>query len=234
MSFFGMKNISSAYGKTDVLHGINIEVGQDEIVTLIGSNGAGKSTTLMTIMGIVAKTCGEIIFDNLNITELEPHEIVKRGIVLVPEGRRIFHRLTVEENLRMGAFLFTRHDKSMFDKAFALFPILAERRRQFGGTLSGGEQQMLAIARALMSSPRLLLLDEPSLGIAPKLIERIFEALHKIHEEGTPILLVEQNAKLALEISDRAYVLENGKILISGTSREIACNEDVIKAYLGI
>lgn len=203
-------------------------------MTLIGANGAGKSTTLSAISGLVSKTGGRIIFEGDDITSLPPHEIVKRGIIHVPEGRRIFPRLTVNENLAMGGYSRGKIDSAALEKVHQLFPILKERARQQGGTLSGGEQQMLAIGRALVAAPRLLLLDEPSLGLAPKLIERIFEAIREIHAAGTPILLVEQNAKLALEAASRGYVLETGTITLSGSGQDLLKNENVKKAYLGV
>jgi branched-chain amino acid transport system ATP-binding protein len=229
-----LENVSAAYGATEALRGVSIDVDAGEVVTLIGANGAGKSTSLLAISGLVKKTAGRIRFDGVDITNAAPHDIVRMGIVHVPEGRRIFPRLTVEENLRMGAFTLPSIDRDLLDRAFALFPILKERRTQAGGTLSGGEQQMLAIARGLMARPKLLLLDEPSLGIAPKLIEKIFEALAEIHKGGTPILLVEQNAQLALEFAQRAYVLETGGITLSGAGCELMHDEAVKKAYLGL
>jgi branched-chain amino acid transport system ATP-binding protein len=229
-----IENVSAAYGATEALRGVSVEVDAGEVVTLIGANGAGKSTTLLAISGLVEKTAGRVIFDGVDISRIAPHDIVRMGVVHVPEGRRIFPRLTVEENLRMGAFTRRAIDPELLDRAFMLFPILKERRSQAGGTLSGGEQQMLAIARGLMARPKLLLLDEPSLGIAPKLIERIFEALAEIHRGGTPILLVEQNAQLALEFAQRAYVLETGSITLSGAGSELLHNKAVMKAYLGL
>lgn len=234
MNLLTLENIGAAYGKTQALHEISLEVGSEEIVTLIGANGAGKSTTLLTISGLVNKTKGRILFDDRDITNAAPHQIVNAGIIHVPEGRGIFPRLTVHENLKMGAFSLKAIDTDLLEEVYELFPILKERINQAGGTLSGGEQQMLAIGRGLMAKPKLLLLDEPSLGIAPLLVEKIFEALQNIHEAGTPMLLVEQNAHMALEIADRGYVLESGNITMTGTGKELHNNEDVMKAYLGI
>ena len=216
---------------------LSIEVSQGEIITLIGANGAGKTTTLMSISGIVPPRAGEILFDDKPIQNLSPDDIVAAGISLVPEGRRIFPRLTVMENLDMGAFL--RRDKADIKKdvnhIFELFPILAERRHQHGGTLSGGEQQMLAISRALMARPRLLLLDEPSLGLGPIFVKLIFDIIRKINTESrTTIFLVEQNAHMALKVAHRGYVMENGRITLEGSADALLHNEDVKKAYLGI
>jgi branched-chain amino acid transport system ATP-binding protein len=210
-------------------------VEEGEIVCLIGANGAGKSTSLMTISGVLTPMEGEILYRGESIVELRPDNIVQRGICQVPEGRMIFPLLSVKENLDLGAYL--RKDpngiKEDFERVFTLFPVLRDRHNQYGGTLSGGEQQMLAIGRALMSRPKLLLLDEPSLGLAPILVETIFETIHRINEQGTTILLVEQNAQLALQFSNRGYVLETGKITLSGLSKELLENEQVRKAYLG-
>jgi branched-chain amino acid transport system ATP-binding protein len=219
------------------LKDLSIEVSQGEIITLIGANGAGKTTTLMSISGIVPSRAGEILFDDKPIQSLSPDDIVSLGISLVPEGRRIFPRLTVMENLDMGAFL--RRDKADIRKdvnhIFELFPILAERRNQPGGTLSGGEQQMLAISRALMARPRLLLLDEPSLGLGPIFVKLIFDIIRKINTESrTTIFLVEQNAHMALKVAHRGYVMENGRITLEGSADTLLHNEDVKKAYLGI
>lgn len=214
-----------------------MEVEEGEIVTLIGANGAGKTTTLMSISGVVPPRNGDIIFQNEPIHQLPPNRIVAKGICQVPEGRRIFPLLTVLENLDMGAFLRTdaRRVKEDLDYVFELFPILAQRRHQAGGTLSGGEQQMLAISRALMARPRLLLLDEPSLGLAPLVVKRIFEIIHIINvESNTTILLVEQNANLALKVAHRGYVMENGRITLSGSAESLMANEEVRKAYLGL
>ena len=230
-------NVQTFYGNVQVLKDLSIEVSQGEIITLIGANGAGKTTTLMSISGIVPPRAGEILFDDKPIQNLSPDDIVASGISLVPEGRRIFPRLTVMENLDMGAFL--RRDKAEIKKdinhIFELFPILAERRHQQGGTLSGGEQQMLAISRALMARPRLLLLDEPSLGLGPIFVKLIFDIIRKINtERRTTIFLVEQNAHMALKVAHRGYVMENGRITMEGSADTLLHNEDVKKAYLGI
>lgn len=229
--------IETFYGNIQALKNVSMEVATGEIITLIGANGAGKTTTLMSISGIVPPRTGEILFMQSPIHQLRPNEIVSRGISQVPEGRRIFPYLTVMENLDMGAFL--RADKADIKKdmeyIFELFPILAERRRQAGGTLSGGEQQMLAISRALMARPRLLLLDEPSLGLAPLVVRQIFEIIKKINtENNTTIFLVEQNANLALKVAHRGYVMENGRIILSDSAENLFSNEAVKKAYLGM
>ncbi len=230
-------DVNTYYGNIQALKGIDIEVDEGEIICLIGANGAGKTTTLMSISGIVPPRQGEIFFMGRPIHEMDPDAIVGLGISQVPEGRRIFPLLTVAENLDMGAFL--RNDKSEIKKDLAyiydLFPILAERRHQAGGTLSGGEQQMLAISRALMARPRLLLLDEPSLGLAPMVVRRIFQIIEKINAENrTTIFLVEQNANLALKIAHRGYVMENGRITLADSAASLLSNEAVKKAYLGI
>jgi len=232
-----LKNIHTYYGNIHALKGISIEITEGEIITLIGANGAGKSTTLMSICGIVPPRSGEIFFMGQPIQALRPNQVVNLGISQVPEGRRIFPYLTVMENLDMGAFL--RPDKDNVKKdteyIFSLFPILAERRNQAGGTLSGGEQQMLALSRALMARPRLLLMDEPSLGLAPIIVRRIFDIIKKINtENNATIFLVEQNANLALKVADRGYVMETGRITLSDTADNLLANEDVRKAYLGI
>jgi branched-chain amino acid transport system ATP-binding protein len=232
-----LHNVETFYGNIQALKSISMEIAQGEIVTLIGANGAGKSTTLMSISGVVPPRTGEIRFEGKPIHGLPPNAIVSMGISQVPEGRRIFPYLTVLENLDMGAFL--RNDKPEIkrdlDYIFELFPILAERRHQAGGTLSGGEQQMLAISRALMARPRLLLLDEPSLGLAPLVVKRIFEIVKKINSENnTTVFLVEQNANLALKTAHRGYVMENGRIIMADAADKLMVNEDVRKAYLGI
>ena len=232
-----LSNVESYYGNIRALKGIDIEVSEGEIITLIGANGAGKTTTLMSICGVVPPRHGEILFMGRPIHDMSPDQIVALGISQVPEGRRIFPFLTVAENLDMGAFL--RKDKDGIKKdieyIYELFPILAERRNQAGGTLSGGEQQMLAISRALMARPRLLLMDEPSLGLAPLVIRRIFGIIEKINTENrTTIFLVEQNANLALKIAHRGYVMENGRILLTDAARNLLSNEQVKKAYLGL
>jgi branched-chain amino acid transport system ATP-binding protein len=231
-----LKSVRTYYGNIEALKEISLTVSEGEIITLIGANGAGKSTTLMSISGIVPPRFGEILFLDKPIHHLNPDEIVALGISQVPEGRRIFPQLTVLENLDMGAFL--RKDKAGIkkdmDHIFSLFPILAERQHQGGGTLSGGEQQMLAISRALMARPRLLLMDEPSLGLAPLIVRVIFDIIKKINEEGTTIFLVEQNAHMALKVAHRGYVMENGRITLEGNAQNLLVNEEVKKAYLGI
>jgi branched-chain amino acid transport system ATP-binding protein len=236
-SMLRLKNVQTFYGNIQVLKDLCIDISPGEIITLIGANGAGKTTTLMSISGIVPPRNGEILFLNKPIHNLSADEIVALGISLVPEGRRIFPRLTVMENLDMGAFL--RRDKEDIkkdvDHILELFPILAERRHQPGGTLSGGEQQMLAISRALMARPRLLLLDEPSLGLGPIFVKLIFDIIRRINaESGTTIFLVEQNAHMALKVAHRGYVMENGRITLEGTAESLLHNEDVKRAYLGI
>lgn len=232
-----ISNIDTYYGNIQALHGVSIEVKEGEIITLIGANGAGKTTTLMSISGIVTPKKGQIEFNGQVISDKKPDDIVRMGLSHVPEGRHIFPYLTVMENLDLGAFL--RKDnagiKKDLDHVFELFPRLKERRNQQGGTLSGGEQQMLAISRALMARPKLLLLDEPSLGLAPIIVRQIFDIIKRINEEaGTTIFLVEQNANLALKVADRGYVMENGHITLEDTAENLLANEDVKKAYLGI
>jgi len=232
-----IKNIMTYYGNIQALKGVSIDVSAGEIITLIGANGAGKTTTLMSISGVVPPRSGEIFFEDKPIHNLPGSQIVAMGLCQVPEGRRIFPYLTVSENLDMGAFLRKDSDgiKADMDYIFDLFPILAERRNQAGGTLSGGEQQMLAISRALMAKPRLLLLDEPSLGLAPLVVKQIFDIIRKINaEQNTTIFLVEQNANMALKIANRGYVMENGKITLTDTAANLLANDDVRKAYLGI
>ncbi len=232
-----LENVQSGYGNILAVRGISLEIHEREIITLIGANGAGKSTTLMTISGIVRCRGGKIRLNNEEIQDLDTDAIVKRGVCQVPEGRHIFPQLTVRENLDMGAFLRTdkKRIRQDLDYVFSLFPILAERRNQEGGTLSGGEQQMLAMSRALMARPQLLLLDEPSMGLAPLIIKQIFEIIKKINEENnTTIFLVEQNANQALQIADRGYVIENGKISLTGSAQSLLQNTAVQKAYLGI
>ena len=231
-----LRNVHTYYGNIHALKGISLTINKGEIVTLIGSNGAGKSTTLRTISGITPPRAGDVVFEDEVINTVPAHKIVERGISQSPEGRRIFANLTVRENLEMGAF--TRNDKDGIikdmDRVFGLFPRLKERVSQRGGTLSGGEQQMLAIGRALMANPRMLLLDEPSMGLAPVLVDQIFEIIQNINQQGTTILLVEQNALVALSIADRAYVLQTGAIVKEGTAEALSEDEDVQKAYLGM
>ena len=232
-----LKNVNTFYGNIQALKSISIELFQGEIITLIGANGAGKTTTLMSISGLVPPRSGEIFFMDTPIHEMSPNKIVDLGICQVPEGRRIFPYLTVLENMDMGAFLRTDKDgvKKDMEYIFELFPILAERRHQAGGTLSGGEQQMLAISRALMARPRLLLMDEPSLGLAPLVVQQIFEIIRKINtEQKTTIFLVEQNANLALKVAHRGYVMENGRIKLADTAQNLLSNDEVRRAYLGI
>lgn len=231
-----LKNINTFYGNIQALRDVSLTVGDGEIVTLIGANGAGKSTTLMTICGINKPRSGKILWNDRPITNLQPNEIVKLGISQVPEGRLIFPDLSVMENLELGAFLRKDKDaiKKDLDYVFSLFPILAQRRKQTGGTLSGGEQQMLAISRALMARPKLLLLDEPSLGLAPIIIQQIFSIIQKVNNDGTTVFLVEQNANQALKIADRGYVMENGRIVMADTAKHLLESPEVRKAYLGM
>ena len=228
-------NLEVAYGNIKAIKGISLEVNHGEIVTLIGSNGAGKSTTLRAISGILKPRGGSITFNGERIDGVEGHEIVGKGICQSPEGRRIFPKMSVDENLDLGAFL--RNDKAAIaadrERVLDLFPRLRERIDQKAGTMSGGEQQMLAVGRALMGSPKLLLLDEPSMGLAPVLVDMIFETIQKINKQGTTILLVEQNALAALNVADRAYVLESGSIKMSGKAKDLISNDEVTKAYLG-
>ena len=235
MALLEVKDLEVYYGVICALKGISFEVNEGEIVALIGSNGAGKTTMMQSVVGILPKKGGSVIFDGRDITKTPCHNIVKLGMTQVPEGRRIFQELTVYENLMMGAY--TVKDQQQFkadlDKMFDLFPRLKERRNQIAGTLSGGEQQMLAMSRALMSRPKLLMLDEPSMGLAPILVDQIFDIIKELHKAGTTILLVEQNANKALQIADRAYVLETGSIILSGTGAELAASDEVRKAYLG-
>lgn len=231
-----LKGVSAAYGPVPVLHELNISLQGDEVVCLLGGNAAGKTSTMNTIIGMLSLQEGTISYEGRQISGLAPPEIVSRGIAIVPEGRRIFPRLTVQENLDLGSY--GRRDSSAAqrrdqERVFERFPRLAERATQLGGTLSGGEQQMLAIGRALMSRPRLLLMDEPSMGLAPALVDRVFEIIAEIHQEGTAIFLVEQNARMALEVSSRGYVLQQGRIVVSGTSAELLSSEAVREAYLG-
>ena len=237
MNILELRNINSYYGNIQVLYDISLHVEQGEIITLIGANGAGKSTILMSICGIVPPRSGEIMFNGSSITQMPTDKLVALGLCQVPEGRHIFPELTVAENLDMGAFLRkdTVQIRQDLDHVYALFPILAERRHQPGGNLSGGEQQMLAISRALMARPQLLLLDEPSMGLAPLMTKQIFDIIRKINQEdNTTIFLVEQNANLALKTADRGYVLENGRITLHDQAETLLGNQDIQKAYLGI
>lgn len=229
-----VNDINVYYGSIHAIKGVSFEVKEGEIVTLIGANGAGKSTILKTVSGLLRTKTGSITFTERDITHMQPHKIIASGLAHVPEGRRIFAQMTVQENLEMGAF--TQPASGVADdltKVYDLFPRLKERRRQVAGTLSGGEQQMLAMGRALMGHPKLLMLDEPSMGLAPILVEQIFEIIKTLHSGGTTILLVEQNAQMALSVADRAYVLETGNITLSGTGEELASSDEIRKAYLG-
>ncbi len=228
-----IKDLKVSYGGIEAVKGISFDVKQGEIVTLIGANGAGKSSTLRAIAGLVKPSGGSISFEGTDITAADPTETVKRGITLVPEGRRIFADLTVLENLKIGAYLRNDDLKDDIEWVYSLFPRLKERSWQPGGTLSGGEQQMLAVARALMSRPKLIMMDEPSLGLAPIIVRGIFDIIREIHRQGVTILLIEQNANMALQTADTGYVLETGRIGLSGTGAELLSNEDVKKAYLG-
>ena len=234
MTMLALNGLRSGYGKIAVLHDVSLSIERGQIVTLIGANGAGKTTLLKTISGLIRPTAGTIEFEGQSIARLPAHKIVALGLSQVPEGRAILKRMTVMDNLRMGAF--TRHDSEIaadIGKVFERFPVLAERREQMAATLSGGEQQMLAIGRALIARPSLLLLDEPSLGLAPKFITRIFQTLRELRQEGKTILLVEQNARQALQIADRGYVMERGRIVLSGNGGDLLNNPEVQRTYLG-
>lgn len=235
MALLSIENLEVSYGLIRAIKGISLEVNEGEIVSLIGANGAGKTTTMHALCNLLSKQSGRVVFDDTDITNMPAHRLVPLGISQVPEGRRIFGELTVAENLRLGAY--TRHSKQEYAETVARiyerFPILRERSRQIAGTLSGGEQQMLAMSRALMAHPRLLLLDEPSMGLSPLYVSEVFDMIRKIREDGTTILLVEQNAKKALSISDRAYVLEIGRITRSGTGAELLADDAIRRAYLG-
>ena len=228
-----IEDIHVYYGAIHAVKGVSFEVNDGEIVALIGANGAGKSTILKTVSGLMHPRTGSITFDGKQIAHMEANKLVHQGLAHVPEGRRIFLQMSVQENLEMGAFTKKEVSKDDLERMFTLFPRLKERRKQIAGTLSGGEQQMLAMSRALMSHPKLLMLDEPSMGLAPILVDQIFDIIKELHKAGTTILLVEQNATKALEIADRAYVLETGSITLSGTGAELACSDEVKKAYLG-
>ena len=231
-----MKDAVLSYGKIEALHGITVEVNEGEVVSLIGANGAGKTSTMRALSGVRGLSAGSVVFDGEDVTKLRADQRLRKGLVLCPEGRGIFPGMTVTENLNMGAY--TRRDKAAieedYDRVFGLFPRLLERKRQVAGTMSGGEQQMLAIGRALMSRPKLLMLDEPSMGLAPMLIQQIFDIITEISQQGTTILVVEQNAKQALSRADRAYVLETGRIVKSGTGAELLDDPSVREAYLGV
>ena len=236
MALLEVKDLEVSYGVIKALKGISFEVNEGEIVTLIGANGAGKTTTMQSVNGLIPKKGGTVIYDGEDITKTPCHKIVHLGMSQVPEGRRIFQELTVYENLLMGAYSKKKdeHFEEDLEKVYKRFPRLAERKNQIAGTLSGGEQQMLAMGRALMSRPKLLMLDEPSMGLSPLLVDEVFDIIKDINKDGTTILLVEQNAGKSLAISDRAYVLETGSIVLSGTGEELAASEEVKKAYLGV
>ena len=235
MALLDVDKINAFYGNIHALREVSLSVGDGEIVTLIGANGAGKTTTLNCISGLVRPRSGSVTLAGEDLAKVQPHHIVERGVVQVPEGRRTFARLTVDENLRMGGFTLTNEAdvRDGISRAYDMFPRLKERRSQTGGTLSGGEQQMLAIGRALMVSPKVLLLDEPSMGLAPTLVESIFATISSIHAQGTSILLVEQNALMALNVASRGYVLQSGQIILADTAANLAANEQVRQAYLG-
>ena len=235
MALLEVKNLEVYYGVICALKGISFEVNEGEIVSLIGANGAGKTTMMQSVVGLIPKKNGSVVFDGHDITKTPCHKIVELGMTQVPEGRRIFQELSVYENLMMGAYTIKDQQKFKADleSIYERFPRLAERRNQIAGTLSGGEQQMLAMSRALMSHPKLLMLDEPSMGLAPILVDQIFSIIKELNDTGTTILLVEQNANKALEIADRAYVLETGSIMLSGTGMELSQSDEVRKAYLG-
>ena len=229
-----LEGVHTHYGAIEALHGVSVEVNQGEIVTLIGANGAGKSTLLMTVCGTPRASSGRVIFEDNDITFAQTSDIMRMGLAISPEGRRVFSELTVEENLKMGAFFANGIEiAERLEHVYSLFPRLKEREGQRGGTMSGGEQQMLAIGRALMSRPRLLLLDEPTLGLAPLIINQIFSIIRKIRDEGVTVFLVEQNAQKSLQIADRGYVLENGHVVMADTGANLLANSDVKKAYLG-
>jgi len=235
MAQLEVQEIHAYYGKIHALRSVSVSVEEGEIVTLIGANGAGKTTTLNCISGLVRPRSGSVLLEGEDLTKVLPHHIVERGVVQVPEGRRTFARLTVEENLRMGGFTVTAKADLLagIDRAYEMFPHLKERHAQVAGTLSGGEQQMLAIGRALMAHPKVLLLDEPSMGLAPTLVESIFDTILAIHAQGTSILLVEQNAQMALNVATRGYVLQSGQIILADTAANLAANQQVRQAYLG-
>lgn len=234
MALLSVSDLHVSYGAIKAVKGISFEVNEGEIVTMIGANGAGKSTTMNTIAGLIKPVSGDIQFEDKSLEGVKPHKIVQLGIALCPEGRRVFQQMTVEENLQMGGYTRTDSENAqMLDIVFDRFPRLKERRRQVAGTLSGGEQQMLAMGRALMSRPKLLMLDEPSMGLAPILVQEIFDIIEAINKLGTTILLVEQNASMALSIANRGYVLETGRIVKTGTGEQLLHDDDVRKAYLG-
>jgi branched-chain amino acid transport system ATP-binding protein len=228
-----LENVDTFYGEIHILQRVSLQVGPGELVCLLGGNASGKSTTLKTILGIVRPRAGRVVFDGENVTSWTTSSRIERGIAIVPENRRLFAPMTVLENLEMGAYLSGGGKKEDFDRVYSLFPLLHERRGQLAGTLSGGEQQMVAMGRALMSRPKLLLMDEPSMGLAPILVERSFEIIKEVHEAGVAILVVEQNANVSLSIADRGYVLSTGRVVLEGKARELLQNEELRKAYLG-
>lgn len=228
-----IKNLSVSYGMIEAVKNVNITINDNEICSLIGANGAGKTTIMHTISGLLSPTSGEILLDGENLLKMSSEEIVKRGIIQVPEGRRIFQKMSVNENILLGAYQRKNIEDEEYDYIYSLFPILKERSKQLAGTLSGGEQQMLAMARALVGKPKIMLLDEPSMGLAPLLVKNIFDIIKTINEKGTTIFLVEQNANMALAIASHAYVMETGKIALEGTGKELAKSEKVQKLYLG-
>ena len=235
MSLLSVESLQVRYGAVEAVRGIDFEINEGEIVTLLGANGAGKSSTLNALAGLVPIASGRVVLDGTEITDFAPERLAPAGMTLVPEGRRVFGTLTVEENLRMGAYAI--RDRATlaqgWERVLDLFPILSERRQQYAGTLSGGQQQMLAVGRALMSNPRLLLLDEPSLGLAPRIVEQVFELIGKLREQGVTLLFVEQNVAMALELADRGYVLASGQIVTSGSASELARTDSLQSAYLG-
>ncbi len=233
MALLEVDAVDTYYGEINILRGVSIEVEAGELVCLLGGNASGKSTTLKTILGLVRPRDGRVRFDGEDVTERSTSYRIGRGMAIVPENRRLFAPMTVLENLQMGAYLNGGGHKEDFDRVYALFPLLHERRKQLAGTLSGGEQQMVAMARALMTQPKLLLMDEPSMGLAPILVERSFEIIGQVHEAGVAVLVVEQNANVSLSIADRGYVLQTGRVVLSGAADELLRNEDLKKAYLG-
>jgi branched-chain amino acid transport system ATP-binding protein len=231
-----VKNVSAAYGMIQILRDVTFQVKEKEIVSIIGPNGAGKTTLVKTIIGLLHPKSGEIKFRGENIEKLPPYEIVKKGLILIPEGREIFPRMTVEENLKLGAYTAKGKDKvkEAKEKVYQIFPVLKKKEKALAQTLSGGEQQMLVICRSLMSNPDILILDEPSLGLAPLIVEKVLDTVRKINEEGVTILLVEQNIRDSLDVADRGYVLEQGKIILEGKSRELLCNNHIKEVYMGL
>jgi branched-chain amino acid transport system ATP-binding protein len=233
MALLELDGVDTYYGEINILRGVSLEVGEGELVCLLGGNASGKSTTLKTILGLVRPRAGSVRFAGEDVTDRSTSYRIQRGMAIVPENRRLFAPMTVLENLQMGAYLNGGGEKEDFDRVYELFPRLRERRRQLAGTLSGGEQQMVAMARALMTEPKLLLMDEPSMGLAPILVERSFEIIRQVHEAGVAVLVVEQNANVSLSIADRGYVLQTGQVVLSGPARELLEDEDLKKAYLG-